>query len=201
VCSADRGQGVGAEGDDAFLLALAADMRASCDVEVVVVEADEFADADAGGVERLEHGAVAAAEHIGVAGCGEELLDLLDGDGLGQPLALARRADHGHGVGLGVGLAVGPLVEGPQGGDLAGHGGARRVVLLAEAGEEGADEVRVGLADVLSGGERDSHAACGGSSLVASAGHHRLAPGPSTPMADEAGGISGEPVPGVRRRW
>ena len=55
--------GFGAIGDDAFLVAFAADAEDTFFlVEVGVIEAGEFADAKAGGVEEFKEGAVAAEE-------------------------------------------------------------------------------------------------------------------------------------------
>ena len=55
--------GFGAVGDDAFLVAFAADAQdAFFLIHVSEVEAGEFADADAGGVEEFEEGAVTAKE-------------------------------------------------------------------------------------------------------------------------------------------
>src|SRR5271170_1539508 len=55
--------GFGAVGDDAFLVALAADAEdALFLVDVDKIEAGEFADAEASGVEKFEKGAIAAEE-------------------------------------------------------------------------------------------------------------------------------------------
>ena len=77
---ADRGHGVAAQRDDAFFLAFAADVHGLARVvQVVAVQVDQLADADASGVERLEDRAVAGTEGLAVIRGREELFNLLNG--------------------------------------------------------------------------------------------------------------------------
>jgi hypothetical protein len=138
---------VGAQRDESFFASLATHEECLVVlVEILHVQIDELGDPYTRGEERLEHGAVATAQHVVLRGCREELLDLVERDNLGEALGLLGRADEDHGVCLGVLVLVGPLVEGSEGRDLACHGGGG-VLLIVEVGEETPDGVGIGLAD------------------------------------------------------
>ena len=63
------------------------------DVDVVHVEGDELADAQAGGVQHLEHRPVTQGDGLVTAGCGQESFDLVGRQRLGQPAPQPRPGD------------------------------------------------------------------------------------------------------------
>lgn len=93
----DGAGGLLVDGDGALLgaLAHAADIGVGVvHVHVVDVERDEFGDPEAGRVEELEHGAVTARlGRVALHGLFEELVDLGDGEGLGERAADAWRLE------------------------------------------------------------------------------------------------------------
>ena len=126
-------------GREAVLAAFAANAEdAFLEVQVGHLEFDQFADADAAGVEDLEHGLVAGGEKVGVAGGVEQLLDLLEVHALGQALFLLGSADGGERIDADHAAADQELVEAAERRQLPG-GRALGVVLPVEVGEELAD--------------------------------------------------------------
>ena len=80
---------MGTERDDPFLASLAPhDQCLTGFIDVADVDADQFAHTDARGVERFEHGPVAGTEHGAGVRSGQQSFDVVDADGLGQPLGL-----------------------------------------------------------------------------------------------------------------
>ena len=77
----DGSHGVFADGDEAFFLPFAAYAQdAVLQVEVAEAQADEFADAQAAGVEQFEHGGVAAAGWRGGVGGSQQFFDVCFAD-------------------------------------------------------------------------------------------------------------------------
>ena len=143
----DRADGVSAQRYEAFLLTFAADFhRAARKIKIADLERDQLAHPDTGRVERLEHRAVAAAQHIAVARRREQTLDLFDRDRFGQTLGLPGCADERHRVRRGVARTKRPLVEAAQRSNLPCHGGGG-VFLLGEVLKEATDQLCVRVAD------------------------------------------------------
>jgi hypothetical protein len=124
-----------AEDTDAFFVAFPADAhRLVAQVYFRHVQAGDFADAEAGGVKELEEGAVAEAGGPGAVGGGEEAVDILGGEDMGQAARRFGSGDAEEGVGFEDALGAEPAVEGADGADFApdaGVGGA----LAEEEGE------------------------------------------------------------------
>jgi len=140
--------GGAAEEDDALAVAFAADDELGGAAGLVDGEADELADAEAGGVEGFEDGAVAKPEGGFRVGGGEELVHVALEEELGEAAALAGGGEADGGVGGGCAAGFEVAIEGAEGGELAGDGGSG-VVLFVEVGEEAPE---VGWADVGPGG-------------------------------------------------
>jgi hypothetical protein len=137
-------------------------------VEIAAVDADQLADADARGVERLEDRAVPRAQQVRVVRRREQALDLVHVDGLGQALVLPRRANEQHRVGVDEVLLLHPPVERPKGRDLPRHRG-RGVLVIVEAGQEPPDDVDVRLEHRARGGggaDRSEDVVTGGAVLA-----------------------------------
>ena len=99
VC-ADVGGELWAEWDDAFAAAFAHDAeRAGGEVDVGGAQGGEFGRSHAGGIEQIDHQAVAAVDEVGAVGVGVDC-GLGDGgaDGSRQGLGQARGGDFGGGV-------------------------------------------------------------------------------------------------------
>ena len=120
--------------DGAFFgaFAQAADVGpAGVERDGVEVERDELGDAEAGGVEQLQHRLV--AERLGRVAFRrllQQLIDLLHGERLGQGLADAGRLQAFGRVGRDDAFRVQVLEERLHGGYLAGHGGLGVAPLL-----------------------------------------------------------------------
>ena len=136
--------GGGAEEDDALAVAFAADEELGGAAGLVDGEADELADAEAGGVEGFENRPVAEPEGGFVVGRGEELLHVALVEELGEAAALAGGGEADGGVGGGCAAGFEVAIKGAEGGELASDGGSG-VVLFVEVGEEAPE---VGRADV-----------------------------------------------------
>ena len=92
----DGSHGVFTDGDDAFFLPFAAHTQdAVLQVEVAEAQADEFADAQAAGVEQFEHGGVAVAGWRGGVGGGQQFFDVCFADAARQRFLQARRFETG----------------------------------------------------------------------------------------------------------
>src|SRR5690606_23655298 len=117
----DPVQGFRAQGDQAVLAALAHDdaHHAVAQAQVLDVQADQFADPQAGGVQGFQHGAVAQPEGGADVGRGQQGFDLGLGQGLGKAGGLAGAAQAQAGI-LGAQAAPQrPQEEAPQGGEAA----------------------------------------------------------------------------------
>lgn len=143
----DGFEGVAADRAEAFFAAFADDADGfGVGVEVVDVEAGEFAEAHAGGVEHFEDGGVAFGCPGGSLfvlgqgqGQGEHGLDLSDGEDDREFLFLFGDLDVEEGVVIPSAAMVQPFVEAAEGGEVEADGGAA-FFLLHEV-EEVATEV------------------------------------------------------------
>jgi len=109
----------GIERNDALLaLALAAD-EAGGKAAVALVERDELAHADAGGVEQLEHRVIAVALGVHAPGLVEEQLDLLAGQDLREPALDLEGSDALGGIGLDLAALSKEGIKGLDGGQRA----------------------------------------------------------------------------------
>jgi hypothetical protein len=143
------------EGDDALLVALAADVdTAEVEGKIAGGEGGDLGDAESAGIEELEDGAVAEVGGAGLGVIGGELgavehfSDLRLGEGLGEDLPGLGGFDVDGGVVVDAAVEHEPLVETAEATELAGDG----------AGVDGVDaEVLHECGDVLlGGGEEDA---------------------------------------------
>ena len=140
-------EGVAADRAEAFFAAFADDADGfGVGVEVVDVEAGEFAEAHACGVEHFEDGGIAFGCPGGSLfvlgqgqGQGEHGLDLSDGEDDREFFFLFRDLDVEEGVVIPGAAMVEPLVEAAKGGEVEADGGA--AFLLLHEMEEVAAEV------------------------------------------------------------
>ena len=116
-------------------------------IDVVEVEANEFAHAEASAVERLEHGAVADFEGGLTADCVEKPDDIIHPKELGEPFRLLRVAKTSRGVGLHDPLATLKTVKRPQAGQPP-RDRARGVASGVEPGDITAEPRGIGLSRV-----------------------------------------------------
>ncbi len=138
----DRGA---AEGDDALLVAFAADQGAAgVEREVGNAEAGQLGDAETGGVEQLEDGVVAHGDGVGLGMIGGEGGALHHGVDFGDSERFGQNFPGGGGFEVEGGIAADALVEeepaeeSAQAGELA-PGGARLDAVLREVPEESGD--------------------------------------------------------------
>src|SRR4030095_9373651 len=130
------------ERDDAFLASFAHDAdHPTREVDVLQVQCDKLAQADAGGVKQLEDGAIAAAERSRKIRRLEQLRHLVDAE-VGRYLLLPLWRDREHRrIGIDKPLAAQVTREGPQRGYLPRDGRAR-LSLTIELAKIPADHVK-----------------------------------------------------------
>ncbi len=87
--------------------------------QVLAVERQGLADAQAGRIEQLQQGAVAQADEVLASGCVEQLRHFLRIERIGQALHLARQVDERGDVRVDELLRVAEAVERPDRGRLA----------------------------------------------------------------------------------
>jgi hypothetical protein len=130
---------------EAILAALARHAQHAFDeIDVLELQLDQLAHADAATVKHFEHRLVAGRQQIRVARRIQKLLDLLEVEALGQALLLLGRADRRQRRGRHQALADEELVERPERRQLPRRR-ALRVVLRVQVREELADLERLGL--------------------------------------------------------
>ena len=95
----ERLGGVGPDRGEALAFSLAANAsHAGAEIEIAVVDADQFADPEAGGVHGLEDRPIAQAERFVRRGGLEQAADILGREEMGQSAALPRIAQRLGGV-------------------------------------------------------------------------------------------------------
>lgn len=120
----EGGDGGGADGDDAFLVAFAQDADdAQVEVEVVEGEFGEFRGAQAAGVEEFDDGLVAECEAVAGFGGVEEGGHLVAAEDVGEFFPLVGGIEEFGGVLLGEFAHDGEAVEHFEAGDVAEDGG------------------------------------------------------------------------------
>ncbi len=141
----ERGDGLVAEGDDALLVALAAYLCARLiEMQVLLAQGAELADAQAASVEKLEDGVIAQGQRIrlgmlgGGGGALEHLRDLPFGERLGQDLPGRGRLDIQCGIVGDLFVEQQPAIEAAQAAEFA-RDGARLDAVAAQPLHEAAD--------------------------------------------------------------
>ena len=139
--------GSAAEGNDALLVAFAADESAAgVEGEVGDAETGELGDAKAGGVEQFEDSAVAEGDGVGLGMAGGECgvlehgVDFRDGEGFGKDLPRRGRFQVESGIAVDAFVEEEPAEEAAKAGKLAGGGTGFDAVsgeVLEEAGDVG----------------------------------------------------------------
>lgn len=144
-----RLDGLASDGRQSVFAPLTADAQNAFDqVEILHLQVDQFADADAAAVQHFQHRAITGAQQVAVAGRFQQLLHLFQVEAFGEPLFLLGGADRAQRVHRDQAAADQKLVEAAQGGQFA-RGGALGVVLTVEVRQELADRQRFTLEQLL----------------------------------------------------
>ena len=138
--------------DAHFAAALAAD-KAAGDADVVHVEPDQLADADAGGIQDLQHRLVAAALHIAALRLLQKQLHLFAGEDLRQLLLRLLDLDVRDGVGVDLVLAQGEYVQALER-RKAARNGRRGLALIVQPGHVIRHRLLRGIEDLHTGAQQ-----------------------------------------------
>ena len=111
-------------------------------IQIFVIDAHQFADAEARGIQGFQDGSISSTEQVGGVGGREQPFDLLEIHSFWQSLFLSWGADQQHGVVLSQLSLFQPTVERAEGRDFSRHGRGR-VFLFGQSRQEGSDAIRV----------------------------------------------------------